>query len=105
MPRASKFVSPILLGIAVPALLLAGFFHAYPIELFAAAEQTVVLDADQNAVTPRAGLSYYCDLANLSLASRADNAGSSPDLRVRFYENGDPLTHEIDHCRIETQPG
>jgi hypothetical protein len=105
MRAASKTIRPLMLGIAVPALLLAGFFHSYPIEILAGTERTIVLDPVSNPITPRAGLSYFCDLTRTNLQDRADNTDSPPELRLRFFENDEPLVHEIDHGRIETQPG
>jgi hypothetical protein len=105
MQSASKLMGTVMLAVATSSLLLAGFFHAYPIEIFAGSERTIVLDPARHAMTPRAGLSYYCDLAQAHLDMRADNAHSCHELRVRLYEDGEPLVHEIDHRRIETQPG
>jgi hypothetical protein len=105
MQRASKIIGTIMLVSAMASLLLAGFFHAYPIEIFAGSERTIVLDPAGHAITPRAGLSYYCDLKQNSLSNRADNAYPCPELQVRFCEDGNPLLHEIDHSRIEKEPG
>jgi hypothetical protein len=105
MPAGSKIIGHVLLGVAVLAMLVAGFFHAFPTEIFTGSERTIVLDRTCCPVTARAGLSYYCDLTNLHIEGRADNAYSNPELRVRFYENGVPLNHEIDHSRIEAQAG
>jgi hypothetical protein len=101
-PRIFGFAS---LGIAVISLLLAGFFHSYPIEFFVGTKRNVVLDPVSNPITPRTGLSYFCDLTQTHLQDRADNAVTARELRVNFYENGEPLLREVDHGRIEKQAG
>src|SRR5262249_15848993 len=100
-----KFARLALIGFAVLALLLAGFFKAYPIELFCGRERTVVLDAAAPPITHRAGLSYYADLSKLRIHGRAFNAYGPPELQVQFFENGVPLQNEPDHSRIEAEPG
>jgi hypothetical protein len=94
-----------LIGVAVTALMLAGFFKAYPIEMFLGVERTVVLDSAKTLITHRAGLAYSAELGKLKLQDRAVSAYGPPELHVRFLENGVPLDREWHHNRIETRPG
>jgi hypothetical protein len=100
----AKLVGRSLTGLAVLALLFAGFFKAYPIELFFGKERTVVLDAT-SPITPRAGLSYWAYLGKLKLHTRAYNAYGPPELHVQFFENDVPLVNEPVHSQIEVRPG
>jgi hypothetical protein len=101
----SKLACGWLTGVAVLALLVAGFFNAYPIEVFCGRERTVALDEESIPLAHRAGLSYWADLSRLKLHARATNAHGPPQLYLQFFENGVPLVNEPDHSRIEVQPG
>jgi hypothetical protein len=101
----AKWIYVGLLSGAVVAMVLAGFLQAYPIEMFAGTEQTIVLDPARFPIAHRARLSCCVDISGLHLGARADNANAIPELQICFCENGQPLTNDVDHGRIETQPG
>jgi len=103
--RAARWMYPGLSCTAVVAMLLAGFFQAYPVEMFAGTVQTIILDPARFPVEHRARLSCCIDISRLNLEARADNANAIPELKIGFYENGQLLTNDVDHGRIETQPG
>src|SRR5262249_61111562 len=94
-----------LTAIAILALAAAGLFKEYPIEFLLGEEKSVVLTAEANPITHRAGLSYMLDLRRLHLDWRAEQTFPCSYLRIKFFENGEALKNDSIHSHIETKPG
>lgn len=105
MHWTTKPVRIILIAVATVSLLLAGFLKVYPAEMFFGTERAIVLDRNLYPISHRAGLSYRLDLDRLRLDARAANVLPCPEMRVRFFEDGQPLVEDDIHERIEKEPG